>query len=79
MNSELIRNYQEAKNALEKYYDHVTEVLIVRSKANWIEYGEKSNKYFPYTGKTAKRKFYYPKAFERKVISLKMNKKFYKV
>ena len=40
MNPEQIRNYQQAKKALEKYYDHVTEGLIVRSKANWIEYGE---------------------------------------
>lgn len=46
MNPEQIRNYQQAKKALEKYYDHVTEGLIVRSKANWIEYGERSNKYF---------------------------------
>ena len=46
MNSEQIRNYQEAKRALEKYYDHVMEGLIIRSKANWIEYGGKSNKYF---------------------------------
>ena len=38
--------YEDAKQALDVYYDKITEGLIIRSKANWTEYGEKSNKFF---------------------------------
>ena len=38
--------YEDAKQALDEYYDKITEGLIIRSKANWTEYGEKSNKFF---------------------------------
>ena len=38
--------YEQTKQELEEYYNKVTDGLIIRSKANWVEYGEKSNKYF---------------------------------
>ena len=38
--------YEDAKQALDEYYDKITEGLSIRSKANWTEYGEKSNKFF---------------------------------
>ena len=38
--------YEDAKQALDEYYDKITEGLIIRSKANWTEYGEKINKSF---------------------------------
>jgi len=42
----LTQEHTELKAELEKYYSHITEGLILRSKVNWYEYGEKSNKYF---------------------------------
>jgi len=42
----LTKEHIKAKLELDKYYDYITEGLILRSKVNWYEYGEKSNKYF---------------------------------
>ena len=38
--------YEDAKRALDEYYNKITEGLVIRSKAIWTEYGEKSNKFF---------------------------------
>ena len=38
--------YEQVKQSLDEYYNKVTDGLIIRSKSNWVEYGEKSNKYF---------------------------------
>ena len=44
--NELFREYEECKNHLENFYQNVTNRLIIRSKVDWYEKGEKSNKYF---------------------------------
>ena len=43
---ELFREYEECKNHLENFYHNVTNGLIIRSKVDWYEKGEKPNKYF---------------------------------
>ena len=45
-NTNQIRDYEMAKTELEDYYNKLTDGLIIRSKADWSEYGERSNKYF---------------------------------
>ena len=41
-----IEKLENAKNEYESFYEHVTKGAIIRSRATWYEYGEKSNKYF---------------------------------
>ena len=41
-----LADYEEAKVELEKIYDHITDGIILRSKAQWYEEGEKASKYF---------------------------------
>ena len=48
--------YEQAKQSLDEYYNKITHGLIIRSKSNWIEYGEKSNKYFLTLEKQRKNK-----------------------
>ena len=46
-NSELlIDEYETAKKELDVIYDHITDRIILRSKAQWYEESEKSTKYF---------------------------------
>ena len=46
-NSELLINkYETAKKELDVIYNHITDVIILRSKARWYWEGEKSTKYF---------------------------------
>ena len=45
-NEELLEQYNKAKNELEALYDYITEGIILRSKTDWYEHGEKSSKYF---------------------------------
>ena len=40
------KEYEDCKNRLESFSDNITKGLILRSKAEWYEKGEKSNKYF---------------------------------
>ena len=42
----LLEEYINTKNNLEKYYDYVTEGMIIRSRVKWYEDGEKCTKYF---------------------------------
>lgn len=37
---------QEARKKLEEKYQYITEGIILRSKAEWYEHGEKNSKYF---------------------------------
>ena len=48
MNSseEVITAYNNCKSDLKALYNYVTEGIIMRSKSNWYEFGEKSSKYF---------------------------------
>jgi exonuclease III len=38
--------WEKVKGKLEDHYDHITQGIIVRSRANWVEKGEKNNKFF---------------------------------
>ena len=39
-----LADYKEATVELEKTYDHITDGIILRSKAQWCEEGEKASK-----------------------------------
>ena len=41
-----IEEYHKCKAELEEIYNYITEGIIVRSKTDWYELGEKSTKYF---------------------------------
>ena len=45
-NEELLEQYNKAKNELEALYDYITEGIILRSKTDWYEHGEKSSNIF---------------------------------
>ena len=46
-NSELLINeYETARKELDVIYNHITDGMILRSRAWWYEEGEKSTKYF---------------------------------
>ena len=42
-NEELLEQYNKAKNELEPLYDYITEGIILQSKTDWYEHGEKSS------------------------------------
>ena len=41
-----LSKYNSIKNELDAIYQHITEVIGVRSKCNWYEHSEKSTKFF---------------------------------
>ena len=41
----MIKEYEDCAKQLETFYDNITNGLIIRSKADWYEKGEKSNSY----------------------------------
>ena len=41
-----LRDLENAKVELEKIYDHITNGIMLRSKAQWYEEGKKASKYF---------------------------------
>ncbi len=43
---EVIAQYKELKQEFEAIYDHKVKGAMIRSRAKWIAYGEKNNKYF---------------------------------
>ena len=43
---EVITVYNNCKFDLEALYNYITEGIIMRSKSNWYEFGEKSSKHF---------------------------------
>ena len=49
-------DYEEVKIELEKIYDHITDGIILRSKAQWYEESEKGSKYFLTLEKNRKAK-----------------------
>ena len=53
---EELADYEEGKIELEKIYDHITDGIILRSKAQWYEEGEKGSKYFLTLEKSRKAK-----------------------
>ena len=51
-----LEEYENAKAELEKIYDHIAEVIILRSKSQRYEEGEKGSKYFLTLEKSRKAK-----------------------
>ena len=45
-NEELLEQNNKAKNELETLYDYITEGIILHTKTDWCEHGEKSSEYF---------------------------------
>ena len=45
-NNNMSEEYHKCKSELDTLYDYITAGLIIRSKSNWYEQGEKSSKYF---------------------------------
>ena len=43
---ELLEEYHTYKDELESIYNYITEGIILRSKVDWYEHGERSSKYF---------------------------------
>ena len=43
---ETVEKYNIYKTKLEQIYDHIAEVIKVRTKTQWYEEGEKSSKFF---------------------------------
>ena len=62
----LVEQYNKSKNELENLYNYITEGIILRSKVNWYEYGEKSSKYFLSLEKRNKAKSHFKKSCENK-------------
>ena len=60
MNSseEVITVYNNCKSDLEALYNYITEGIIMRSKSNWYEFGEKSSKHFLNLEKRKKAKLH---------------------
>ena len=44
--SEVRKEYEECQNKLESIYENIVNGAIIRSRIDWYEKGEKSNKYF---------------------------------
>lgn len=53
---EELRGLENAKAELEKIYEHITNGIILRSKVQWYEEGEKASKYFLLWEKNRKAK-----------------------
>ena len=60
----LIQEYQKCKHHLEEIYNYVTQGIIIRSKVDWYEHGEKSSKYCLNLEKRNK-----PKSHIRKILN----------
>ena len=45
-NANNLGKYNSIKNELDAIYDHIAEDIRIRSKCDWYEHGEKSNKKF---------------------------------
>ena len=43
---QLLKEYRSCKMELESLYEYITLGIILRSKTNWYEHGEKLSKYF---------------------------------
>ena len=58
MQINFFEQFESSKLELEKSYDHLADVLILRSKAEWYERGEKRSKYFLTLEKSRKAKMH---------------------
>lgn len=62
----LVNQHAAVKAKLNDYHTHITEGLLLRSKALWIEQGEKSNKFFLNLEKSRKSKTHVRKIIDEK-------------
>ena len=53
-----LQEYNKCKQDLEEIYNYITEGIILASKLDWYELGEKSTKYFLYLEKRNKAKYH---------------------
>ena len=61
---ELLQEYNKCKNNLDTIYDYITEGIILHSKVNWYEHGEKkSSRYFLNLEKRNKARSFLKKVF----------------
>ena len=60
---ELLQEYNKCKNDLDTIYDYITEGIILHSKVNWYEHGEKSSRYFLNLEKRNKARSFIKKVF----------------
>ena len=66
----LILEYQKCKHQLEEIYNYVTQGIIIRSKVDWYEHGEKSSKYFLNLEKRNKAKSHIRKILNSNLVEL---------
>ena len=67
----LIQEYQKCKHQLsEEIYNYVTQGIIIRSKVDWYEQGEKSSKYFYNLEKRNKAKSHIRKILNSNLVEL---------
>ena len=66
----LIQEYQKCKHQLEEIYNYVTQGIIIRSKVDWYEHGEKSSKYFLNLEKRNKAKSHIRKILNSNSVEL---------
>ena len=57
-NDDILEEYNKCKSELDGLYDYITVGVILRSKCNWYEHGEKSSRYFLTLEKGNKAKSY---------------------
>ena len=62
----MIKEYEDCTKQLKTFYENITNGLIVRSKADWYEKGEKSNSYFFNLEKRNKSKTHVKCLFDEK-------------
>ena len=57
---DLLEEYSKCKSDFESLYNYITAGIIVQSKTEWYEQGEKSSEYFFYLEKRNKEKSHIP-------------------
>ena len=60
-----LKEYNSVKQELEQIYNYITEGIILRTRTDWYEQGEKSTKYFLNLEKRSK-----PKTHIRQLIQI---------
>ena len=70
VNSLRVQEYHDCKHQLQEVYDFVTQGIILHSKVDWYEHGEKSSKYCLNLEKRNKAKFHMRKILISDLIEL---------
>ena len=67
-----IQEYHKSKHQLEEIYDYITQGIILRSKVDWYEHGEKSSRYFLHLEKRNKAKSHIRKIVNSDSVELSL-------